>query len=79
VTEHRDLDPNPLVWPECSACGTPYVYRRAMTFGGDPPKLAPAWTWQRDCQRPRSGPCKGTEPRVGGDPDAAVAQAEAKP
>lgn len=39
-----DITPDPLSWPECPTCGTPYVLRHALTETQRP------WVWQRDCK-----------------------------
>ena len=54
-------DPNPIVtvYPECSECGTAYVFRRCYSLTG--PHF---WAWQRDCKH------KTAEPRIAGTEDA---------
>lgn len=50
-----DPQPDPLAWPECEACGAPYVLRRVLVLGG-----SPRWVWQRDCKH------KGAAVKVAG-------------
>lgn len=57
------LNPQPQVFPICSACDTAYVLRRAicLSTGDTNPlshRIGEQWVWQRDCKH------KTTEARI---------------
>lgn len=52
--------PDPQVWPECSACGAPYVLRRVLNLSG-PQAGQHVWLWQRDCRHTSAARIAGPE------------------
>lgn len=42
-------NPQPNLWPTCTTCETPWVWRRCLTLSGA------KWMWTRDCKH-KSGP-----------------------
>lgn len=48
-----DPNPNPLIWPVCDVCTSPYVLRRSYSLS-----KGLQWFWLNDCDKPKST-CKG--------------------
>jgi hypothetical protein len=38
-------NPQPNIWPACTTCGEPYVYRRGLSMS-----KGFMWAWMRDCK-----------------------------
>lgn len=51
-------DPDPLIWPVCDVCDTPYVLRLAYSL-----TRGRTWAWMNDCAKPRST-CKNATASV---------------
>lgn len=46
----KTLHPAIDVFPACSKCGTPYVFRRGQLVDRKTGSIRTGWVWQKDCQ-----------------------------